>query len=154
MEITLLKEPKHLAENKKLQKRYAYFQALLAELVKKKLPDTMIDFLNQGIVAINQFKGTEKKLSKQMQKTIHQILQKLEKDLKIVPKHLYRNRWMAIGMTALGVPFGLAFGAALDNMASLGIGIPIGMVVGMAIGASMDQKAAKEGRQLQIEAIF
>lgn len=154
MEITLLKEPKELLENKKLQRRYAYFQELFTELKKQDLPDRMLSHINQEVEALNHFEGSGKELSKKMQKTIHQLLRQLEKDLKIVPKNLYRNRWMAIGMTALGVPFGVAFGAALDNMAFMGIGFPLGLVMGMAIGAGMDQKAEKEGRQLQIEAVY
>jgi hypothetical protein len=35
-------------------------------------------------------------------------------------------------------------------MGFLGIGLPLGMVIGIAVGNSMDQKAAKEGRQLKV----
>ncbi|MBT8222071.1 MAG: hypothetical protein KJN96_02760 [Eudoraea sp.] len=58
---------------------------------------------------------------------------------------------MALGMAVFGVPMGVAFGAALDNMAFLGIGIPIGMAIGIAIGTAMDEQAKKEGRQLDID---
>jgi hypothetical protein len=58
---------------------------------------------------------------------------------------------MAIGMSAFGIPLGVAFGASLGNMGLLGIGIPIGMVFGMAIGSGMDKKAIQEGRQLDLE---
>lgn len=51
------------------------------------------------------------------------ILKLIEKELKLVPKNSYRNRWMAIGMSAFGVP----------------------------IGAGMDKKAFEEGRQLDME---
>ena len=54
-------------------------------------------------------------------------------------------------MSAFGIPLGVAFGASLDNMAFLGIGIPIGMAIGMAVGAGMDKKAFEEGRQLNLE---
>jgi hypothetical protein len=36
-------------------------------------------------------------------------------------------------------------------MALLGIGIPIGLAIGIGVGTAMDQKAAQEGRQLDIE---
>jgi len=58
---------------------------------------------------------------------------------------------LAIGMSAFGIPFGVVFGASLDNMGYLGIGLPIGMAVGMVIGAGMDKKAFEEGRQLDLE---
>jgi hypothetical protein len=36
-------------------------------------------------------------------------------------------------------------------MSYLSIGLPIGLGIGIAIGTSMDQKALKEGRQLDVE---
>jgi hypothetical protein len=52
-------------------------------------------------------------------------------------------------MSAFGLPLGVAFGAALGNMAFLGIGLPIGMSIGIALGNGMDTKAKNEGRQLE-----
>ena len=54
-------------------------------------------------------------------------------------------------MAAFGLPIGAGFGASLQNMAFLGIGLPIGMAIGMAIGTGMDKKAFEEGRQLDLE---
>ena len=54
------------------------------------------------------------------------------------------------GMSAFGLPLGIVFGASMGNTGLLGIGLPIGMVIGIAVGASMDTKAAKEGRQLNV----
>lgn len=59
--------------------------------------------------------------------------------------------WLAVGMAAIGIPFGVVFGISLDNMSFLGIGIPIGMGIGIAIGTAMDKKARDEGRQLDLE---
>lgn len=78
------------------------------------------------------------------------LLKLLEKELKLVPKDHYRTRWMVVGMSAFGLPFGVVFGTSLGNMAYLGLGLPIGMGIGIAIGASMDEKAKKEGRQLTL----
>jgi hypothetical protein len=36
-------------------------------------------------------------------------------------------------------------------LAFLGLGLPIGMGIGIAVGTVMDSKAAKEGRQLDID---
>ena len=79
------------------------------------------------------------------------ILKLIEKELKLVPKNLYRDRWLAIGMAGFGLPFGVAFGAAFGNMAFIGIGIPIGLAIGIAIGSGMDKKALDEGKQLDVE---
>lgn len=59
--------------------------------------------------------------------------------------------WIALGMSAFGLPVGAAMGLTIGNMALLGIGLPIGMVFGLAIGSAMDKKSLKEGTQLNIE---
>ncbi len=115
------------------------------------MPSEIVNLINQNIDEINSFSGSNKDLQKQIRKSQSNILKLIEKELKLVPKNLYRTRWMVIGMTVFGVPLGMAFGASLDNMAFLGIGIPIGMVIGMAIGAGMDKKAFEEGRQIDLE---
>ncbi|MBT8322649.1 MAG: hypothetical protein KJO94_04145, partial [Eudoraea sp.] len=71
--------------------------------------------------------------------------------LKIVTKNYYRNLWLALGMTVFGIPLGVAFGAAQDNMAFLGVGIPIGMAIGIGVGTAMDEQAKKKGKQLDID---
>ena len=57
---------------------------------------------------------------------------------------------MTLGMSAFGLPMGLALSTATDNFGLLGVGLPIGMVIGMAMGTGMDKKAKEEGRQLEI----
>lgn len=123
-------------------------------MAQKELPSEIVKHVNQNIEAVNSLSGTHKELRKQICKSQYNILKLIEKELKIVPKNLYRSRWLAIGMSAFGIPFGVAFGVSLDNMAFIGIGIPIGMVIGMAIGAGMDKKAFDEGRQLDIESRY
>ena len=86
-----------------------------------------------------------------MKKVRHRIVHRVNKELKLVPKNYHRNQWMVLGMTVFGIPLGIAFASAIDNMSFLAIGLPIGMPIGMAVGANMDQKAAKEGRQLDVE---
>ena len=116
----------------------------------KQIPSEIAISVNQDIEGINSFSGSNKDLFKQLRKSQSNILKLIENELKLVPKNLYRSRWLAIGMSAFGIPFGVAFGVSFDNMAYLGIGIPIGMIVGMVIGAGMDKKAFEEGRQLDM----
>ena len=144
------KRPNH-EQDKKLEMRYAIFENLIDELKERKIPSEILNSVNQNIEEINSFSGSNKDLRKRIRKSQFNILKLIEKELKLVSKNLYCNRWLAIGMSAFGIPFGVAFGVSLDNMAFLGIGIPIGMVIGMAIGAGMDKKAFEEGRQLNLE---
>ncbi len=49
------------------------------------------------------------------------------------------------------MPIGVAIGLSVGNIRLLGIGLPIDMVMGFAVGSNLDQKALKEGRQLDFE---
>lgn len=151
MEIESLRNRPEITTDEKLSKKYGSFRNLLTEVSAREIPANLIDQINERIKAVNAFNGPVKKLKRVMYKEKQGILKLLEKELKLVPKGYYRNMWMALGMSAFGIPFGTAFGAAMDNMGLLGIGIPLGMGIGIAIGASMDQKAAQEGRQLNCE---
>ena len=148
--IELVKRP-NIEQDKKLTNKYAYFDKLIVELKKKEIPSEIVDSINQDIEGVNSFSGSNKDLLRQMRKAQSSIFKLVEKELKLVPKNLYRSRWLAIGMSAFGVSFGVAFGVSFDNMAFLGIGIPIGLVIGLAIGTGMDKKAFEEGRQLDLE---
>ena len=74
-----------------------------------------------------------------------------EKELKIVTKNYYRNLWMVLGMSAFGLPLGVAFGLSLGNIGLLAIGLPIGMAIGTLVGSKLDKKALESGKQLDIE---
>lgn len=78
------------------------------------------------------------------------LTRKLLKEYDLVTPRYYQTQWMVLGMTVFGVPFGLIFGLALDNMAFMGIGLPIGMPIGMAIGMEKDKKALATGRVLNV----
>jgi predicted RND superfamily exporter protein len=151
MEIIGLDKKPKIDQDKKLKNKFVYFEKLINELKKRSIPSDITISVNQYIEEINSFSVSNKDLRKQIRKSQYNILKLIEKELKIVPKNLYRSRWLAIGMSFFGIPFGVAFGVSLDNMAFLGIGIPIGMVIGMAIGAGMDKKAFEEGRQLNLK---
>lgn len=137
--------------DKKLEKACSKFEALLVELKKKELDDEMVEFINKEIEFLNTVSDSSKVLKSEIKKKQLKIVRRLEQKAKIVVKHHYRNLWLAIGMTAFGLPLGIVFGMALDNMAFLGIGLPIGMLTGMAVGIKMDNKAKDEGRQLDFE---
>lgn len=151
MEIMALIPRPELEQVKKWQAKYTEFEQLMDELRKRELPADLVSSINQGIAFLNSFPGSNKTLLKQLKATEARILKLIEKELNLVTRNSYRTRWMVIGMSAFGVPIGVAFGASLGNMAFLAIGIPIGMSIGIAIGTSMDKKAFDEGRQIDIE---
>ncbi len=154
MHIKELDKRPNIEQDKKLTKKYVYFKKLVDELKKRDIPTEIVNSVNQNIEEINSFSGSNKGLRKQIFKSQSKIIKLIEKELKLVPKNLYRTRWMAIGMSAFGIPMGAAFGASFNDMSFLAIGIPIGMVIGIAIGTGMDKKAFEEGRQLDLKSRY
>jgi len=136
--------------NPKLKGKVEQFEKLLADLNKREIPEEVAVVINTEIEKLNQFKGDEKAFKKQLFKSQAAVYRMVQKKLKLVPKNYYRMLWMSLGMTSFGLPIGIAFGLANDNMALLGAFLPVGMVIGMAIGAGMDKKAAKDGLQLDV----
>jgi len=149
MQITELKNLPDTSDEK-LKLAYNQFELLLAELRTKQLPDTIVEIINQDVSDINGLTTPDeiKIALKQKQKS---ILKMLEKQLKMMPKNYYRKLWFILGMTAFGLPLGVAIGTMLHNIGLLGTGFPFGMLIGFAVGAGMDKKAYKEGRQLNFE---
>jgi hypothetical protein len=136
--------------NVKLTRKYQLFENLTAALAKRNLPVNIITSINKEIELINDFYGSDTGLINQLAGAQKRILKMVEKQLKIVPKNHYLYLWMALGMSVFGIPLGLAFGHTSGNAINLGIGIPIGMVLGMAVGNFLDDKARREGRQLDL----
>jgi hypothetical protein len=150
MKLVKPSKRKELETQGKLKKRYHGFEQLINELGERELSESIIGILNNEIEALNSIPNSDKQFTRVLRKKKSLILKTLEKELKLVPKHHYRTLWMAIGMSVFGIPMGAAFGAALDNMGFLGIGLPIGMAIGIGVGTAMDEKARKEGRQLNV----
>lgn len=149
MSITKLKA-RDFSGDEKLKEIYAQFGDVLAELNAKKLPQHLIESINQDVDEINGSALTEKDLRRLVNKKQTKIISEIEKRLKIVPKDHYRNLWLALGMTAFGLPIGVAIGLSTGNMGLLAIGLPIGLGLGVVVGSRLDKKAAEEGRQLQV----
>lgn len=152
MKINSLKPRPEISNKPKLQKVYTQFEKLIDELKAIALPEKITVFINASIDELNLI--SHEKLRGQTKKKQSKIITLIEKELKIVPINHYRNTWMAIGMSAFGVPLGVALGASLGNMGFIAIGIPIGMAIGLSVGTSMDKKAQEEGRQLNMEVKF
>jgi len=135
-------------------KRHYWFDKLIKELQKRELSEVIIDLINANVELVNHAIEKQFALKKQIRLSQKIILKTLENEYKLVPKNHYRNYWMTLGMAVFGVPMGIIWGNVTDNMGSLGIGIGIGMVIGLVYGDSLDKKALREGRQLDIEVQF
>ena len=148
MEYLELKQKPGTEGNRKLMKRYQSLDELIEALKKVDIPESLIVSVNRDIEQINTFAGNEKELGKLILKSVTRILRMVEKEAGVVPRGHYRTMWLGLGMAIFGIPMGVAFGMALDNLAFIGIGIPIGMVIGIAIGTAKDKQAAEKGKQL------
>lgn len=144
--IENLKNRTELSQNKKYVKASSKMQDLIAALNKKEISDEIIRVINEDIKTLNLFVGTDKQLIKLTKKTISKILKLVDTKLKLVAKHHYRNLGMIIGML-----FGPIVTLPFDGFGYNGLGLVFGMVFGIAIGTNLDKKAAKEGKQLDIE---
>lgn len=154
MEINQLNLASDKINNQKLNELYSQFQTILEKLNDKKLPSEAIQYINTIVEQINSTTLQDKSLLKLLKDKQNLIIKYLEKEYKIVPKNYYKKLWLALGMTAFGLPIGVAFGLIMKNMGLIGIGLPIGLGLGVAIGTSMDKKALQEGRQIDAEQKF
>lgn len=151
MEIKQLKHQEDILNSPKSKQIILQFEKLIEELNTKNLPDQTVEIINKQIEDLNSSLLSGNAFKRLLIKKQTQITKLLEKEHKLVPKNYYRNLWMVLGMSAIGLPIGVAFGVSIGNMGLLTIGLPIGMAIGLALGSSMDKKALKEGRQLNIE---
>ncbi len=140
-----------IAENVKIANRYTQLGKLLYELEARQLPEETTNFINQEIEQLNAISDTDKSFVKAIKEKETKIVKRLEKKHKIVPKNYYQALWMVLGMSAFGLPMGVAFGLSMGNIGLLGIGLPIGMGVGVGVGSYLDKKALTEGRQLDVD---
>ncbi|NBC56680.1 MAG: hypothetical protein GVY05_00110 [Bacteroidetes bacterium] len=151
MKLESLQKKSSIEDHPKTLKQFQKFEKLLESLSEKDLPQYILDQINQEVKQLNIYQVEENSYQKNLLKSYNDILKLLKKELKIVPKHHYRNMWLSIGLSTFGLTMGIILGIALENMAFLAIGLPIGMSIGMAIGSGMDNKAKEEGKQLDIE---
>lgn len=151
MEINLLKHRIDIENDSKLNQFQFQFKQFIEELNTKNLPDKTVEIINKHIEELNSPLLSSYDFNKVLKNKQIQITKFLEKEHKLVPKNYYRNLWMVLGMSAIGLPFGVVIGLSIGNIGLLAIGLPIGMVIGLALGTGMDEKALKEGRQLNAE---
>lgn len=137
--------------NIKVNNSIEQFKQLNKLLNDKKLPVNIIEKINFEIELLNSSQLVGNSLLHLIKKKQNKIIRLTEKELKIVPKNYYRNLWMVLGMSAFGLPVGVAFGLSMGNIGLLAIGLPIGTGIGVLVGSKLDKKASESGKQLDIE---
>ena len=137
--------------NIKIANSIKQFNSLIKLLNDKNLTLNVIEKINDDISELNSSQVMGTALSHLIKKKQNKIIKLTEKELKIVPKNYYRNLWMVLGMSAFGLPLGVAFGLSLGNIGLLAIGLPIGMAIGTLVGSKLDTRALESGKQLDIE---
>ena len=152
MSFNKIQRRTEIQASKRLVKAYDKMDSLIEALDKKEIPSDQEAFINESIDLINSFEGADRELIKMLKVTHSNIIKSIEKELKYVPKNHYQTQWMIFGMMA-GLLFSSVFGSFGMDMgigSSGGVGLAVGMSIGIVLGASMDSKAAKEGRQLEV----
>ena len=150
MDLQKLKE-RSLPENNSLVKEYDLLNELIQELNYRELPPEVVVVMNTEIDRLNTRPDNHHRLLAGTKAVKRKLLKSALEDLELVPKNYYRNMWLAIGMTAIGLPLGAVFSLALDNVSFISIGLPMGLAIGVAIGTFYDNKAEEENRQLELE---
>jgi uncharacterized oligopeptide transporter (OPT) family protein len=151
MKIRNLNDRIHFDQKSRLNKRYLQFKELVTTLRATELNEGIVNTINRDIDSINLLLDVDTTFNKQLKNSQSKILKLIEKELKLVTKHHYRNMWFALGTGAFGVPIGIIIGIIIGNMAFIGIGIPFGFSIGLIIGTMMDQKSKEKGKQLDLE---
>lgn len=147
-------ERQNIQSNKITSGLYQHLNELLVAIDKIELTDETVDLINEQIISLNSISDSKKHFQQSLKVTGRNIIRLLEKRHRIVPINHYRKLWMILGMTSFAIPICITFGLSMKNFTLTAIGFPIGMVVGIAIGKKLDDKAFREGRQLNIVSIF
>ena len=151
MEIITIIDRENATGKERNSTLWNQFLQLIEILRNNNLPEEMIGFLNDQIQELNEYPCGTVDFYKLVKKKQTFILNRLERDLKMVPKNYYMNLWIALGIGGFGLPIGVALGSSMGNMAFLGLGLPFGLAIGIALGSHLDKKAKADGKQLDIE---
>lgn len=151
MEINQLNLKFDQVNNPKLSDLYFQMQDILKRTNNKKLPTEAIQYINHIVEQINSSTLKDKPLLELLKEKQNYIVKFLEKKHNIVPKNLYRNMWISLGALVFGLPIGFLLAYIFNNARFFALGLITGAGIGTLVGISMDKKALREGRQLNIE---
>ena len=151
MKLSKLHTKHHiLLSDDKLILAYQRLENLLHIAESKTLSEIAIQKINTKLELLNTTTKINDALYRLANLIENEIITILEEDLKIVPIGYYSKKWIAIGMSAFGIPLGLIIGLLSKNMGMLAVGLPIGLGIGTIIGKTKDARAASLGLQYNI----
>ena len=151
MSLNILKDNTNIVGHEKLKQNFEHFQTIIAEANKHQIPSNTKEKINTIIKDFNNSTATDKKLLAEMRAAERKVIDTLAKEAKLVPQNYHAALWLILGMVSFGFPFGALLALLNNNLGLIGLGLPIGMIIGAFIGKRLDNKAAIEGRQLNVK---
>tara|TARA_R100001369_G_scaffold22674_3_gene41357 strand:+ start:23973 stop:24431 length:459 start_codon:yes stop_codon:yes gene_type:complete len=150
MNLQPIEYPSSIRRSEENRSHFQKFDSFLEELRRMELPPEVIVSLNNQLEKLHSFSGSEKQFFKKLKITKAVLLKILYKEVHVVPKNHYRNLWIALGLSAIGIPVGILLSLYLDNSIYIALGIALGSTMGVLIGNYLDNQAEEEGRQIEI----
>ena len=138
-------------QNSSFDKENKALGELIQELNIRELPPEVVVVMNVEIDRLNTLPDNHTRLFVAIKAVKRKLLKYALEDLELVPKNYYRNMWLAIGMSGMGVPMGVLFSVMLDDFSYISIGLSTGLAIGIGIGTYLDKKAVEENRQLELK---
>ncbi len=132
----------------KVERSLRQYNKLLKLLQDKPLETETIDFITNQVKSIESLNLQLKNSSRKIKKSKQQLLSYLQKNEGIYPKNHFITLYMAVGMTAIGLPAGILLSFLVNNTAFLGVGLPIGLSIGLALGHQKDLQIKAKGKQI------
>tara|TARA_R100000935_G_C2835473_1_gene167843 strand:- start:2102 stop:2563 length:462 start_codon:yes stop_codon:yes gene_type:complete len=151
MNLQPIEYPSNIRISEEIESNFQKFDVFLEELNKMELPPEVVVSLNTQLENLPLFSGSEEQFLIKLKNTKMVLLKILYQEVHVVPKSHYRDLWMALGLSIIGIPIGILFFLFLDNSIYIAIGIALGFVIGVLIGNYLDNQAEEEGRQLSKE---
>ena len=124
-------------------------QFLLQEISARDLPEDTVLEINRKTAELMSFEDSSKEAVKKGKTVKEEILKLLREKHDLIPEKYYTTLWLTLGMSAFGLPFGVALFAFTENPAFIAVGLPLGMGLGAVYGANLDKKTEAEGKVLR-----
>lgn len=132
----------------KVERSLRNYNKLLKQLQDKTLKPQTTQFITHQITTIESLNLQQKASSRKINQSKRQLLSYLQKNEGIYAKNHFMTLYMAVGMTAMGLPAGIIFSFLIDNFAFIGLGLPIGLSLGLALGQKKDLQIKAKGKQI------
>ena len=142
MKISTCHINENLLSDKLVLKEQTTLNEYIQRVNKKRIPIKVGRVINKWMSEINRQRDDEKKTIQLIRRNKQKIESLLLQELNWVKKGYYQNLWTAIGISAIGIPLGVAIGTAVDNT-----GIALAMIArsfGLYIELVMPENSTAE----------